>query len=183
MAKAEGCPPLQGLVSASQLAPQPDTSQAQLSLFRVPTEAKAKSLEEWWASFGEPFPISASVTADCCQWGSVIGPLPWWLVLVPESSLKNASLGKRHSLCVRHDYHHCCGVKPAGETRADFISLAGPGGRGGRLGGKGWSAAVVPRLVCSLGFPGEFQKLLLAVFHLKWLWFDCSAGSPGLWNF
>lgn len=140
MAKAEGCPPLQGLVSASQLAPQPDTSQAQLSLFRVPTEAKAKSSGEWWASFGEPFPISASVTADFCQWDSVIGPLPWWLVLVPDrSSLKNASLGKRYSLYVRHDYHHDCGVKPAGEPQGQISSAwrglaEEPVGWGGRVG-------------------------------------------------
>lgn len=159
MAKAEGCPPLQGLVSASQLAPQPDTSQAQLSLFRVPTEANAKSSGEWWASFGEPFPISASVTADCCQWGSVIGPLPWWLVLVPESSLKNASLGKKHSLCVRHDYHHCCGVEPAGETQGQILSawrgLVGEAvGWVGRDGVQQW----FPGLSAHWDFLGSFKN-------------------------
>lgn len=31
-----------------------------------------------------------------------------------------------------------------------------------RLGGRGWNVAVIPKLVCTLGFPGEFQKLSIS---------------------
>lgn len=104
MAKAEGRPAPPGLVSASQPASQPDTSQAQLCQSRVPTGATAKSWGEPWASFGEAFSISAAVTADCCQWeDAVIGPLPGLVLVLDRSSLKNVGLGKRHSLCVRLD--------------------------------------------------------------------------------
>lgn len=93
-----------GLVSASQLASQPDTSQAQLCQSKVLTGATAKSWGEWWAPFGETFSFSASVTADCCQWeDAVVGPLPGLVLVLNGSSLKNVGLGKRHSLCVRLD--------------------------------------------------------------------------------
>lgn len=65
-----------------------------------PRGPQLKAGESRGPPWAKRFSISATVTADCCQWeDAVIGPLPGLVLVLDSSSLKNVGLGKRHWLC------------------------------------------------------------------------------------